>query len=163
MPIHTRKPPSATNGPPKISAMGRIPMASPLPGCITISSSAAPPNRPVHRPDGTRITRPTSRRAMPPALLRGFSGWSDTRGLPEFRNRTVAVEEIVGVEGDDLRLGRDEMDAGSLHRGDTKVIAVEERHDRHPEHLVVAEVVGHLDLGQTAEQVAQHGPGAFAR
>src|SRR6188474_3398970 len=86
----------------------------------------------------------------------------DTGVLAELLGKAVAVEEIVGVERDDLLLGRDEVDAGALDRGDAEIEAVEELDDHDAEDLVVAEIGRHLDLRQAAQEIAEHALGALA-
>src|ERR1700679_790051 len=157
------------NGPPKMSPMKKTLSRSLEPlGWMSASISVPPTRTPVQSPDGTKIRRPITRNATPAPTL-GFGGGgglyrgSDKRCLPQFHVQAVAIEKIVGVEGDDLRARRHEMDAGAFHRGDTEIVAVEKRDDGDAEDLVVAEIVGHLDLRQAAEQVAQHRLGALAR
>src|SRR5687767_5456245 len=113
---------------------------------------------------GRKISRPRTTNAMATPVQRGraFSppaSGCDMRPLAELRGQSVAVEEIVGVEGDDLALRRDEVDAGALHRGDAEIEAVEELHDHDAEDLVVAEVGRHFDLRQAAKEIAEHALG----
>src|SRR5262245_34345672 len=91
--------------------------------------------RPVQSPDGTRIRRPMTNSVMLRPVQRRRvvgSGW-DTGLIAQLGGEVVAVEEIVGVEGDDLALRRYEVDAGALDRGDAEVETVEELHDDNAE------------------------------
>src|SRR5580658_7379044 len=116
---------------------------------------------PVQRPEGMRIKRPKMRSAIAPKPppLRSGPGIS---ALPQFDVQAFAIEQVIGVERNDLALRRDEVNAGALYRRDAKIVFVEELHDDDAEHLVVAEVARHLDLGQAAQQIAEHGSGALA-
>src|SRR5262245_63281888 len=87
---------------------------------------------------------------------------SDPRGCHGLRlgQRGVAggagaVEEVVGVEGDDLLLRRHEVDAGALHAADAEIEAVHELHDDHAEHAVVAKLRRCFYLRQTAQETMQ--------
>src|SRR5206468_863682 len=62
----------------------------------------------------------------------------------------VAIEQIVGVERDDLAALGDEMDAGAFDVADAEIEAVEKLHDGDAEDVLVAEIVGHLHGWQTA-------------
>src|SRR5262245_38984788 len=73
-----------------------------------------------------------------------------------------AVEEVIGVEGDDLFLRRDEVDAGALHAADAEIEAVHELHDDHAEHAVVAEFGRRFHLRQAAQETMQAGVGLLA-
>ena len=60
------------------------------------------------------------------------------------------------------------MDAGPLHLAEVEVEAVEELDDRHAEHVLVRQLLRHLELRQAAQEAAQRlrgrGPGdAVAR
>src|ERR1700694_3346047 len=121
----------------------------------------------VQRPKETTISSPMTASAILPAVQCGRlfsdcgSGW-DMALLPKLYVQAVAVEKIVGVEGDDLAFARDEVNAGALHRGDAEIVAVEELHDDDAEDFVVAEIARHFDLRQAAEQIAEHALGALA-
>src|SRR3954447_8717593 len=116
------------------------------------------PKMPVHRPDGIRITKPMARTAMAPAVQRRAPGLAGDAVLGSYMGRlpqtaidAFAIEQVVGVERNDLPLRRHEMNARALHRADAEIVAVEELHDDDAEHLVVSEIGRHLDLRQTAE------------
>src|SRR5580693_6603087 len=114
------------------------------------------PHVPVQRPEGTRIRSPTTTNAHAPAVhcrSTGRSG-SCTFDLPQLHVESVPVEQIVGIERDDLAVGRHEVDAGALDRGNAEIEAVEELNDHDAEDLVVTEIVGNLDLGQATEKIA---------
>src|SRR5690348_9355250 len=106
-----------------------------------------------------RKSRPMSKSATVPATLYVLfapgSGW-DMGLFPQFHIQSAAIEEIVGVERDDLAFGGDEMDAGALHRRHAEVVLVEELHNHDAKDLVVAEIVRHFDLRQATKQVAEY-------
>jgi hypothetical protein len=70
---------------------------------------------------------------------------------PEAIHETVAIKQIVRIERNDLPLRCDEMDAGTLHRGDAEIEAVEKLHDDDTEDFVVAEIARHFDLRQATK------------
>ena len=51
----------------------------------------------------------------------------------------VAVEEVVGVEGDEAAVGMDDVDAGFLDAADVEGVGVDELHDDDAEDVVVGE------------------------
>src|SRR3954454_25361628 len=119
---------------------------------------------PVQSPDGIRISNPMTSTATAPAVQRRALslGGGAVLGLyigrlPQTAIDAFAIEQIVGVERNDLPLRRHEMDAGALHRTDAEIVAVEELHDDDAEHLVVAEIGRHLHLRQAAEQITERG------
>jgi hypothetical protein len=66
------------------------------------------------------------RAAVPAALYFGCvdgSGW-DMRLLPQFHIQSFSIEEVIGVERNDLSFRRDEVNAGSLYRRDAEVVFV---------------------------------------
>src|SRR5215472_3344801 len=68
-------------------------------------------------------------------------------------NGAVAVEQVVGVERNDLAGRRDEMDAGALDATDTEIEAVHELDDRDAEHVLVADAGGKWHLRQAAQEL----------
>src|ERR1700757_3327717 len=74
----------------------------------------------------------------------GSSERSDIGGAPANR-LPVAVEQGVGVEGNDLALRRHEMDTGALDLGEAEIEAIQELHDHDPEDLVIAEPRRHFE------------------
>ena len=51
----------------------------------------------------------------------------------------VAVEEVVGVEGDEAAVGMDDVDAGFLDAADVEGVGVDELHDDDAEDVFVGE------------------------
>src|ERR1700677_773277 len=104
------------------------------------------PKRPVHSPDGTRMSSPMTISATPRPVRLPLSGRFSS-GMGRHSHvllKAFAVEKVIGIEGDDLTLRCHEMDAGALHRADAEIVAVEKLHDDNPEDLVVAEILRHL-------------------
>ncbi len=68
----------------------------------------------------------------------------------------VAVEHVVGVEGDEaLGVGVGDVDAGFLDGAEIEGLGVDELDDEDAEEIVVAEALGGEDLGEAAEEFAQ--------
>ena len=68
----------------------------------------------------------------------------------------VAIEHVVGVEGDEaLAVGVGDVDAGFLDGAEVEGLGVDELDDEDAEEIVVAEVFGGEDLGEAAEEFAQ--------
>src|SRR5258706_9250092 len=67
----------------------------------------------------------------------------------------VAIEQVVGVERNDLALRRDEMDAGALDVADAEIEAVEKLHDGDAEHVLVAEIGRGLEGRQATQEFGQ--------
>src|ERR1051326_8576128 len=120
------------------------------------------PKMPVQRPEGMRIKRPITSKVTEsaphwrrPGREAGGGGGavlgSYMGRLPQAFVDAFAIEQVVGIERDDLPLRRHEMDAGALHRSDAEIVAVEELHDDDTKHLVVTEIAGHLDLRQATQ------------
>jgi hypothetical protein len=65
----------------------------------------------------------------------------------------VAVEEVVGVEGDlfQAAVGVDDVDAGFFDAADVEGVGVDELHDDDAEDVFVGDGVGNENLGETAE------------
>src|SRR5258707_1073628 len=69
---------------------------------------------------------------------------------------SVAVEHVVGVEGDEalaVRVG--DVDAGLFDAAEVEGLGVDELDDEDAEEVVVAEVFGGEDLGEAAEEFAE--------
>ena len=62
----------------------------------------------------------------------------------------VAIEQVVGIERDDLSGRRHEMDARALDAADTKIEAIEKLHDRDPKDVLVGQPGRRFDLRQAA-------------
>src|SRR6476646_583835 len=98
---------------------------------VIMSYSAPTPKMPVQRPDGIRIRSPITNSATAPAPKCGRPGGggavlgSCIGGLPQAAVDPFAIEQVVGIEGNDLALRRHEMDAGALHGADAEIVAVE--------------------------------------
>src|SRR6266853_1837932 len=60
----------------------------------------------------------------------------------------VTIEQIVGVERNDLGLRRDEMNAGAFDVADAEIEAVEKLHDGDAEHVLVARSAGASKVGR---------------
>src|SRR5690242_17346130 len=114
----------------------------------------------LHRPAPPTSRMPRIIKTTPKKARTGLQDGTGPSGMLHRRQAgiaggTVAVEEVVGVEGDDLSPRRHEVDAGTLHGRQAEVEAVEELHDDDAEDAVVAEVSRHLELRQAAQQAAQ--------
>src|SRR5215510_10210863 len=129
IPVAISIPPTKMNGPPKSNMR---------PQPLERSDTHAPVIPTTMMPSTSRTTpRVTTAAGAHPGLF----CWSDKRRLRPFarnsrRRRGLrlcqggvaggagAVEEVVGVEGDDLLLRRHEVDAGALHAADAEIEAV---------------------------------------
>ena len=67
--------------------------------------------------------------------------------------QVVAVEKVVGVEGDEAAVGVDDVDAGFLDAAYVERVGVDELHDDDAEDVFVGDVVGDEDFGKTAEKL----------
>ena len=68
----------------------------------------------------------------------------------------VAVEHVVGVEGDEaLGVGVGDVDAGFFDGAEVEGLGVDELDDEDAEEVVVAEGFGGEDLGEAAEEFAE--------
>src|ERR1700722_13155723 len=67
----------------------------------------------------------------------------------------VAVEEVVGVEGDEASVGVDDVDAGFLDAANIEGVGVEELHDDYPEDVFVGDVICNEHPGKAAQQFPQ--------
>ena len=76
--------------------------------------------------------------------------------------QVVAVEEVVGVEGDEAAVGVDYVDAGFLDAAYVEGVGIDELHDDDAENIFVGDTVGDEDFGETAEKFAE-GAGSAAR
>ncbi len=76
--------------------------------------------------------------------------------------QVVAVEEVVGVEGDEAAVGMDDVDAGFLDAADVEGVGVDELHDDDAENVFVGDVVGDENFGKATEKFAE-GAGSAAR
>src|SRR4051812_43654013 len=66
------------------------------------------------------------------------SSRSSQRAEPR-RLELVAVEQVVGVEGNHPPVGMDDVDARLLHRAHVERVGVDELHDQDAEEVLVAE------------------------
>src|SRR3546814_3310363 len=53
----------------------------------------------------------------------------------------VSVEQVVGVERNDLSFRREEVDATALYAAQVKVVAIHELDNGHAKHVLVAQVL----------------------
>src|SRR5262249_34153799 len=67
----------------------------------------------------------------------------------------VAIEQVVGVERDDLPVRRHEVDARPLHATETEVEPVHELHDHDAKHILVREAGGRFEFRQAAEEFGE--------
>ena len=68
----------------------------------------------------------------------------------------VAVEHVVGVEGDEtLAVGVGDVDAGFFDAAEIEGLGVDELDDEDAEEIVVAEIFGGEDLREAAEEFAE--------
>src|SRR5712691_12414106 len=67
----------------------------------------------------------------------------------------IAVEEVVGVEGNQAAIGVHDVDAGFFHGAHVEGVRVEELHDEHAKDIFVAKARGSGNARQAAEQIAQ--------
>src|SRR5216684_7602702 len=67
----------------------------------------------------------------------------------------IAVEEVVGVEGNQAAIGVHDVDAGFFHGAHVEGVSVEELHDQQAENIFVTEARGSGNARQAAEQIAQ--------
>src|SRR3546814_11098214 len=64
----------------------------------------------------------------------------------------VSVEQVVGVERNDLSFRREEVDATALYAAQVKVVAIHELDNGHAKHVLVAQVLRCGELRQTAKR-----------
>ena len=89
---------------------------------------------------------------------RGYGGPEGSQaGLFE----VVAVEEVIGVEGDEAAIGMGDVDTGFFDRADIEGMGVEELDDEDAKNIFVAEIGGSGDARKTAEQFAKAGGAGF--
>ena len=73
--------------------------------------------------------------------------------------QVVAVEEVVGVEGDQPTIRVDDVDAGFLDAAHVEGMGIDELHNDDAENIFVRDVLGGQDFGEAAEEFAE-GSGA---
>src|SRR5882757_4438579 len=117
----------------------------------------------------TTAQTPGNRRMMPKITIRTVrtgwrpmvrSSWAICLSLrPRRRQRStnavdaaVAVEQVVGVERDNLSVRGHEVDAGALDPADAEIEAIHELHDGDAEHVLVAQTLWHRHLRQAAQK-----------
>src|ERR1700690_1831558 len=122
----------------------------------------------AHPPVSTMMMTPSAaarpRRTPSGFFLDAAGSGSDMGSLPvaigaqafaDPVDASVAIEQVVGVERDDLPGWRQEVDARPLDPTEAEVVRVEEFDDRETEDVVVTETLRHGDLRQAAEESLQ--------
>jgi hypothetical protein len=75
----------------------------------------------------------------------------------------VAVEEVVGVEGDETAIGMGDVDASFFDGADVEGMGVEELDDEDAENIFIVEIGGSGDARKTAEEFAKTGGAGLGR
>src|SRR3546814_8003457 len=88
--------------------------------------------------------------------------WCARKSAADTFDLAVSVEQVVGVERNDLSFRREEVDATALYAAQVKVVAIHELDNGHAKHVLVAQVLRCGELRQTAKKAGQL-VGVFAK
>src|SRR6476620_6108862 len=133
---------------PMCFAFAAISSAWVLAFCSGLARAATPTTAAV---DASRPTaRSETRRCMASSVCAAGPERRQTRLL-----QTVAVEEVVGVEGNQSPVRMHDVHAGLLHGAHVEGPRVDELHDDHAKQVCVSKVRRHIHLRETAEQIPQ--------